>query len=147
MDPCGFVSINGNGHISTKACDTELFYVCSMKPLYAKRDYRCPKDFAPYRGSCYAPDRRVMDYESAQAECARKGSIVLPFKNAEIHSFVTTWAGASVGVDVWVGIRKQKWKQIYDNDDSLPQPLQVFFREINFTNFFVKMISAKKIFA
>ena len=49
MDPCGFVNINGNGHIGTKGCDTELFYVCSMKPLYAKPDYRCPKDFAPYR--------------------------------------------------------------------------------------------------
>ena len=49
MDPCGFVNINGNGHIGTKGCDTDLFYVCSMKPLYAKPDYRCPKDFAPYR--------------------------------------------------------------------------------------------------
>lgn len=74
-----------------------------------------------------------MNYESAQGECARKGAIILPFKDAEIHSFVTAWAGASVGVDVWIGIRKQKWKQMYDNDDSLPQPLQV--RPEKFKNF------------
>ena len=122
--PCGIVKNDGVGHISTTSCDSENYFVCSMKPLYAKPDYDCPKGFTPYRGKCLYPNRVVLNYASAQLECSRKGSIILPLKDADFQSFITTWAGASVGVDTWVGLRKQKWSQYYDSDDSLPQPLQ-----------------------
>ena len=118
VDPCGFVSEGSNGHIDTSSCDYERHYVCSMKPLYAKPDYRCPKNFVPYRGRCLAPDRRTLSYEAAQVECSNIGSIILPIKDPDLHAFIMTWGGKAVGVDIWVGLRNQKWRQYYDEEQD-----------------------------
>ena len=57
-------------------------------------------------------------------ECAKKGSILLPIKDIEMHAFVTQVADAAIGGDVWIGLRARTWSQFYDNDDTLLQPLQ-----------------------
>ena len=65
-----------------------------------------------------------MVWQSLISECAKKGSILLPIKDIETHRFVTQWADAAIGGDVWIGLRAKTWRQFYDNDASLLQPLQ-----------------------
>ena len=63
-------------------------------------------------------------FKTVCLECAKKGSILLPIKDIEMHAFITQVADAAIGGDVWIGLRARTWSLFYDNDDTLLQPLQ-----------------------
>ena len=74
---------------------------------------------------CINPDFRTLPYEDAVVECAKRGSIVLPVKDPEIHSFITQWASITGG-DVWIGLQRKRWSQYLDDNPAYNQPLQVW---------------------
>ena len=66
---------------------------------------------------------RQLPYEDAVIECARRGSIILPVKDQEMHSFITKWASITGG-DVWIGLQRKRWGQYFDENPAYNQPLQ-----------------------
>lgn len=69
------------------------------------------------------PNRVGLIYEDATKECAKRGSIILPIKDKDWHNFIITWAGAIIGSDFWLGLRKFRWYQYFDGSDAIPRPL------------------------
>ena len=67
---------------------------------------------------------RTIKYEYAMKDCAEKGSIVHPIKNKNVHDFLAALVPATIGFDIWIGLRNQKHIQIYDPDPELYHPLQ-----------------------
>ena len=57
-------------------------------------------------------------------DCAAKGSIVHPIKNKNVHDFLAALVPATIGFDIWIGLRNQKHIEIYDPDPELYHPLQ-----------------------
>ena len=66
---------------------------------------------------------RTLPYEDAVVECAKRGSIILPIKDPEIHSFITQWSSITGG-DVWIGLQRKRWSQYFDDNPAYNQPLQ-----------------------
>lgn len=120
---CGNVHRGKNGYIETGYCEDKQPFVCSSRPYYFKPDYHCPKNFYPYRGNCYFPNRKALPYEDAVLECSKRGSVLLPVKDEDFYSFIRIWGSVVVAADTWVGIRKFKWLQFYDEKDDI-NPLQ-----------------------
>ena len=73
---------------------------------------------------------RQLQYEDAVVECARRGSIILPVKDQEMHSFITKWASITGG-DVWIGLQRKRWGQYFDENPAYNQPLQEVIEGIN----------------
>ena len=80
---------------------------------------------------------RQLPYEDAVVECARRGSIMLPVKDQEMHSFITKWASITGG-DVWIGLQRKRWGQYFDENPAYNQPLQEVIEGIDHsTKFFL----------
>ena len=76
---------------------------------------------------------RQLPYEDAVVECARRGSIILPVKDQEMHSFITKWASITGG-DVWIGLQRKRWGQYFDENPAYNQPLQEVIEGIDHSN-------------
>ncbi len=120
---CGLAG-SFKGFLTTAACKDEYNYVCSRKPDYAQPDYHCPKEFYPYRGQCIHPDFQTVNYDDAAVECAKRGSILVPIKDIEMHQFIMNWASTLLGSDTWIGLRRKRWIQIYEESASSYHPLE-----------------------
>lgn len=54
-------------YLTSVDCSSKHGFVCSQKPLTAKPDNPCPKDFYPYKTDCLRIEKdNRMDYERAQ---------------------------------------------------------------------------------
>lgn len=123
FDACGIAG-NAKGFLATSPCDEEYHHVCSRKPNYAAPNFRCPLEFYPWQGKCIHPDFQTMNYDDAVIECAKRGSILAPIKDIEMHSFLREWASTLIGSDVWFGMRLKRWSQYYDDSPGNNKPLQ-----------------------
>ena len=111
--PCGVVTPNSGGFISTHDCNLKHYFVCETKQLNHPPDYPCPSDYIPYKDMCLMPNPQRKTFDSAQVYCATRGGIILPVKDKGTFEFIKAWAPQSVRNDVWMGIRKQNVTRTY----------------------------------
>ena len=53
----------------------------------------------------------------------------MPIKDKQTHEFIKAWGLNAVGADIWIGLRKLKHNQFYDDDPLLFHPLQEDFQQ------------------
>ena len=97
-------------------CDEKRHFFCQLQ-LEPKRS--CPKDYFPYKDSCYYKSPVPALLPSAKEQCAKRGGQLMDIKTTALYNFIQLYSKKVRSADVYLGFNFTKGKDPLYADGTL----------------------------
>ena len=85
-------------------CDVKKAFVCVAESLEEPHSQQCPDGFIAYKAECYYHSKEKGDYDSAEINCALRGSRILAIKDRATYHFIQSFASSQKIGNFFLGL-------------------------------------------